>query len=108
MSSPGERLAVSLRLLRRAKASQKISPKTAAPSTAAPTPMPALAPVDRPLVGAVVGLGPCVERGNSEIAVTLVSGALVVPGDELEDAVGVAEGVDVESGVNVAASTDTS
>jgi hypothetical protein len=56
----------------------------------------------------VVGLGPCVERGNSEIAVTLVSGALVVPGDELEDAVGVAEGVDVESGVNVAASTDTS
>jgi hypothetical protein len=70
--------------------------------------MPTLAPVDRPLVAAVVGLGPCVERGNSEIAVTLVSGALVVPGDELDDAVGVAEGVNVESGVKVAASTDTS
>jgi hypothetical protein len=60
LSAPGESLAVSMRLLRRTQASQNSRSKIAAPPTTAPTPMPAFAPVDRPLEGEGGTMVPCV------------------------------------------------
>ena len=104
MSNPEESLAVSLRLLRRTQASQKMRPKITAPPTAAPTPMPALAPVVRPLTGVATGLVPGVGRREPGVNIMLVTDELVTSANELDNVVDVGNGVVVVSGGNVAVS----
>jgi hypothetical protein len=82
-------------------------PKIAAVPTTAPTPIPALAPVDRPLEGEGGTMIPCVGRLVWEVVAMLVPSRLIDREIEVEEAVDTRE-VGIESGVNVAASWETS